>query len=67
MCAAMEQPLPPSPSDRFATEREHEQRALAERLRRAGRLSPAENLAAGIALMSVAEEFRAAFAKPPDR
>lgn len=57
----------PQPSDRIAIEHEREQRALAERLQRSGRSSPAENLAAGIALMSVAEDFRAAFAKSSEQ
>jgi len=57
----------PPPSDRFAIEREYEERALADRLRRAGRRPPAENLAAGIELMRTAEDFRAAFAKPAAR
>jgi hypothetical protein len=65
MLVMAQQPM--RPSNRLAIERDHEERALAERLREAARRPPEENLAAGLALMRTAEEFRAAFAKPTSR
>jgi len=50
-----------APEDRLAIEREREERASSERLRRAARRPPAANLEAGLALIRTAEALRAAF------
>jgi hypothetical protein len=51
----------PSAADRLERERRLEERALAERLRRAAQRPLEENLAAGLELIRTGQTFKAAF------
>lgn len=57
----------PTAADRFERERRLEEQALAERLRRAARRAPEENLAAGLELIATTQAFQKAFAPEPKR